>query len=50
MITDTENMKARILQITRELVKEKDGKRKAQLMLERSVFADMLMGETGKAN
>ena len=43
MAADKNGMKKRIGALTEELNKEKNAKRRAQLMLERSVFANMVM-------
>ncbi len=45
MVTDKYEMKERIYALTQELEHEKDAKRRAQLELERSVFACMYMGK-----
>ncbi len=43
MVTDTNEMEKRLDELTQELAKETNPKRRAQLMLERSVFANMFM-------
>ena len=43
MVTGKNDMKNRIGALTEELNREKNAKRRAQLMLERSVFANMVM-------
>lgn len=43
MAPSKSEMKERILVITEELNEEKNAKRRAQLMLERSVFANIVM-------
>ncbi len=43
MVTDADEIERRVCELTDELARETDARRRAQLMLERSVFADMLM-------
>lgn len=43
MVTDRNEMEQRLFELTEELAKETNPKRRAQLMLERSVFANMFM-------
>ncbi|VVB98429.1 Uncharacterised protein [uncultured archaeon] len=45
MVTDKTEMEQRLAELTDELAKETDAKRRAQLMLERSLFANMFMNK-----
>lgn len=46
MVTDANEVMVRVCALTKELNNENDERRKAQLTLERSVFANMRMNKT----